>query len=262
MKEAPASGFSRHLFGLLTCPKPPFPRTLIYNEGWLLRLALDWFSRNSIASHPLSVPPDGCWYSEALLPSAFLPRSRGDPLGELWTHADAAIGHFRVGAGAKGDLSLLAGATYFVVLEAKLFSGLSGGTSHALYFDQAARTVACMAETLKRSGRRPKSMSRLGFFVLAPRSRIGRRRFKEMEPCSSRHKVERRVKEYQGDQDEWLQQWFLPTWERIQLAVVAWEEVMDVIAMHDADASEELGVFYGHCLNYGHPSPDVGQIQR
>ena len=32
------------------------------------------------------------WYSEALLPSAFLARVREDKLAEFWTHADGVIG--------------------------------------------------------------------------------------------------------------------------------------------------------------------------
>ena len=33
---------------------PNFPPTIIYNEGWLLRLVVDWFSKSGIPGHPLS----------------------------------------------------------------------------------------------------------------------------------------------------------------------------------------------------------------
>ena len=59
---------------------PNFPPTTLYNEGWLLRLVVDWFSTSGITDHPLSFPKDGQWFSEARLPSAFLPRFKGDPL--------------------------------------------------------------------------------------------------------------------------------------------------------------------------------------
>ena len=31
-----------------------FPPTLLYNEGWLLRLILDWFSTHEVKDHPIS----------------------------------------------------------------------------------------------------------------------------------------------------------------------------------------------------------------
>jgi hypothetical protein len=71
-----------------------FPPTELYNEGWLLRIFLDWFSTHRVDKHPLSFSEGARWFSEALLLSAFLPRSREDPLGESRTHADGVIGHF------------------------------------------------------------------------------------------------------------------------------------------------------------------------
>jgi hypothetical protein len=78
----------------------------------------------------------------ARLPSPFLARSRRDPLGESWTHADGAVGHFTVGSIGKGDLALEPPATQFIVVEAKMFSGRSPGVKNAPRFDQAARLAA------------------------------------------------------------------------------------------------------------------------
>ena len=104
-----------------------------------------WFSTSLVGERPRRAPEGGRWFSEALLPSAFLARWRGDALAEYWTHADAVMGHFEVGLEGKTDLQLADGATHFLVLEAKLFSGISSGVKHAAYFDQAARSVACIA---------------------------------------------------------------------------------------------------------------------
>jgi len=118
-----------------TTESPVFPPTLLYSEGWLVRLVLGWFAAHSVLGHPLAFPEQGRWFSEAELPSAFLARRRGDPLAETWTHADGAIGHFKIGKGGKAALSLLPTATHFVVCEAKMLSGLSTGISRAPYFD-------------------------------------------------------------------------------------------------------------------------------
>jgi hypothetical protein len=31
-----------------------FPPTILYNEGWMLRLILDWFSKADVEGYPLS----------------------------------------------------------------------------------------------------------------------------------------------------------------------------------------------------------------
>lgn len=200
---------------------PLFPPTDLYNEGWLLRLLLDWFSGQDISEYPLSFPGNGKWFSEALLPTAFLPRFRKDPLGESWTHADGVIGHFNIGNTGKGDLSLSKDATHFVVLEAKMFSKLSSGVTHAKYFDQAARNVSCIAETLYRANVWPSKLSRLSFHVFAPQSEIDRGVFdKQMSEESIRAKVERRVAEYEGEKDHWFKEWFQPTVQHVDIGCI------------------------------------------
>jgi len=144
-----------------------FPPTDLYNEGWMLRLVLDWFSRNPDVDHDLKFGESSGWYSEALLPSAFLPRNRGDKLAESWTHADGVIGHFSIGENGAGDLSLKENAKELVVTEAKMFSKLSNGVTNAKYFDQAARNVACIAELAKRASIAPFSFDNIAFYVIA-----------------------------------------------------------------------------------------------
>ena len=72
----------KNMLALSSSNQNVMPPTILFNEGWLLRLLLDWFSGQHVQGHPLSFPENGKWFSEALLPTAFLPRSRKDPLGE------------------------------------------------------------------------------------------------------------------------------------------------------------------------------------
>src|SRR5437879_1770562 len=92
-----------------------FPATLFYNEEWLLRLVLDWFSRQSSEGHQPNFAPGARWFSEALLPSQFFSRQRADPLAEGWTHADGVIGHVVIGAPALANTKLAEGAVQFIV---------------------------------------------------------------------------------------------------------------------------------------------------
>jgi len=47
-------------------PASPIRPTDLYNEGWMLRLLLDWACENEPSTHPFTVMPGGKWYSEAL----------------------------------------------------------------------------------------------------------------------------------------------------------------------------------------------------
>jgi hypothetical protein len=235
--------------------EPKLPPTILYNEGWLLRLVLDWFSTHRVSDHALEFHDAARWFSEALLPSAFLATRSRDPLAEGWTHADGAIGHFDIGDAGKGDLKLRHDAEQLVIVEAKMSGGLSSGVTNADYFDQAARTVACMAEVLKRAARPPSEMSRLGFFVLAPGREIEKRSFgRYVDQESIGTKVERRVnewlEEHEDDKGQWYSDWFQPALEKVQLTVLSWEKVIGTITEHDAQSGQAVKAFYDRCLEY------------
>ena len=97
-----------------------FQPTILYNESWLLRLTLDWFSAHKTKDYPLTFLDQARWFSEAALPSQFLKNPEGTyKLAEGWSHADGVIGHFAVGKGHKIDLSFQPEGTQLVILEAK-----------------------------------------------------------------------------------------------------------------------------------------------
>jgi len=229
-----------------------FPPTDLFNEGWMLRLTLDWFSRFPAVQHDLAFSPGSTWYSEALLPSAFLARSRGDKLAESWTHADGVIGHFAIGENGAGDLTVGSDVSQLLVTEAKMFSKLSTGVTNARYFDQAARNVACIAEVLSRAGVDPTSLESLGFFVLAPESRIKEGVFEsQMDRDGIRKVVKRRVSDYKDEQKQcWYERWFLPVLQTIRIRCISWEELLGVITESDPLSGSELTDFYARCLEF------------
>ncbi|MBW8011468.1 MAG: hypothetical protein FVQ83_09540 [Chloroflexi bacterium] len=234
-----------------TSETPQFPPTDLFNEGWLLRLVIDWFSKHAIQENPFSFMESSHWFSEASLPSAFLRRTGGDNLAEAHTKADGVIGHITIGNGTKTELSLLPTASQFMVLEAKIFSKLSTGVTNAKYFDQAARNVACIAEVLKRAHRPPTKITRLGFYVLAPKIQIDTGVFdKNIARTSIREKVKKRVGEYKGEKDSWFQRWGEPTIERIELATLSWEKLFSTIRKYDQESAGAIEGFYKKCLEF------------
>jgi hypothetical protein len=240
------------VFGMLgRCggQQPVLPPTELYNEGWMLRLVLDWFDKHREADHPLALLPDATWYSEALLPSRFLPERRGDPLAESFTHADGVIGHIKIDSGVRGDASLLPRLSQFVVTEAKLGSSLSAGTKNAPSYDQAARNVACMAYMLGVAGIDPSKVERLGFYVIAPKAQIESGVFGELvTDASIKGKVAGRVADYGEKHRDWFDTIFLPTLSRIDLGLLAWEDILTFIDSQSGDPG--LDEFYGKCLEH------------
>jgi len=235
---------------------PVFPPTILYNEGWLLRLVLSSHA-DGINCLPFSFLPDSKWFSEAQLYSPFLPQKRGDPLGETWTHVDGVVGHFRLSSITKTGLELVADAKQFVVIEAKMFSPLSKGTKNAPSYDQAARTVACMAATLERAGRSADDLESTGFYVVAPTKQIDQEVFTEqMSRPGIAEKVQSRIEAYREDSKHfaelriWFQDVFGPLLNRIDLRCVSWETAIDAIAAARPTQGGVFRDFYIRCLKY------------
>jgi hypothetical protein len=161
------------------------------------------------------------------------------------------VGHFEIGVRGQNDLALFPHARQFVVLEAKLFSGLSVGVTNAPTYDQAARTVACMADVMQRAARPPSELVRAGFHVLAPRSQIEQGVFaEEMSKEAILEKVRQRVQACEGRKDAWFEAWFRPAWEHIAVSCISWEELIAALQKRDERAGEALAAFYEHCLAF------------
>jgi hypothetical protein len=228
-----------------------FPPTLLFNEGWMLRLVLDWFNRHQAQGHPLSFHAEATWFSEALLPSPFRARYRGDRRAETRTHADGIIGHIEIGAAGKAGAELLSNARQLVAVEAKIGSSLKGGTRNAPTFDQAARSVACIAEVLSRAGRRPDQMNSLGFLVAAPQANLDKGAIAaKLEKSSIEAAVRSRAQAFSRELYPWLEAWFLPTLERIIIASLSWESLISDIQDLDDSAGQDFATFYEKCLEY------------
>lgn len=252
-----------------------FPPTEVFNEGWMLRLVLYALQTVDVPGHPLKfLDNDATWYSEARLISPFLrkpkkdlPGGNTDTLGEGYTNADGVIGHFGFDPNHKAKLELRPGTRQFIVVEAKMFSNLSSGTTHAPGYNQAARTVACMAKTIELSGIPLDNLDSVGFFVVAPNREMRKQRKPNtnLEICitsdSIRSVVSKRIEGYEtpsrkeaGKLRKWEKQYCSPLVDRPEkdkrLSVLSWEQIIKDIADIDPAKGEELLQFYQSCLKY------------
>ncbi len=237
-----------------------FPPTELYSEGWMLRLVLDAALRGE-ATLPFPVLPDTRWYSEARLDSPFLKKS-GSPsnhLAEGQTHADGVLGHFHFRDDTEAGFSLDREAQQFVVIEAKMFSKLSRGTTHAANYDQAARNVACMAWAIDRSGRSASDFESIGFYVWAPGLQLERQpTFQSyLKRDALMAKVASRVSEYKCDPErhEELERWFeeslRPVVARMDIEATSWETLTSGLHGNTADSIRD---FYERCLTHNRVS--------
>ena len=120
--------------------------TEIYNEGWMTRLLVYYSMKEKVKLKEIEFSNKVNWTSEALLSSPFVGVSN---FKEGYTHADIALGNFKVeykqhGKGS-GKIILNENAEVFGVIEAKMGSNLSAFTTNASDYNQASRTVACIA---------------------------------------------------------------------------------------------------------------------
>jgi hypothetical protein len=241
-----------------------FPPTEVFGETWMLRLILDAVQRFGI-SNELRFMPQARWHSDARLDTCFRRRVKRDLLGEGPTRADGVIGHFDFREETKAGLRLTSGSRQFVVVEAKMFSNLSPGTKYALTYDQAARSVACMADTLARSKVRAHDLESVGFFVIAPHPDKRRNRNTNLESCTSalsiRAAVDNRIREYERQSRpeatelrRWEDQYFHPFVERLcnenRLKVLCWDDSLEAITNADPSYGAELNQFYRRCLSF------------
>jgi len=228
---------------------PRFPPTILYNEGWLLRLILHWFHKSRLQGHALSFAEGATWYSEAQAPTPFRARRRGDARAESRTHVDGLLGHLHVGAAGKTDISIRSDATQLVVIEAKIYAPLSPGTRNAPGYGQAARNLACMAEMLSLAHCDPHEMKTLAFIVLAPAAQIERRLFTDpLDKATIRRSVAERATQFGTELDDWLTRWFEPCLETATIAPLSWEDVLATIGSREPDTQASLAEFYARCL--------------
>lgn len=236
-----------------------FPPTELYNEGWLLRLILDFLDRNRQFDHRLALVNDARWYSEALMHSRFLKRYNGDPQAELFTHADGIVGQFNIAIRGQSDVGLLNKTRQFIVIEAKLRSKLSAGITNVPGYDQAARTVACMAYLIGRSHIEVSQIDSLAFYVIAPKQKIEMGVFDNLVTKESiRNKVKIRVEAYEGRHDEWFHNTFLPVLNRIKLEIISWEKIIQDLPQNSETMS--IQEFYQKCLNFN--SLQTGKMSK
>jgi hypothetical protein len=220
----------------------------------MLKLIIDWFSRNKINKHPLSFQNNATWRSELLLPSIFNIKS---PYREGYTHADCVIGNFTTGKRGKGDIRLLPNGVQFIVLEAKLFSNFSKGVAKAPNYNQVARTIACMSYTITIESNNLNNFKSIAYYAIVPKSKKDNMTFNNYcDKTKIKDSVKSRIelfKDYKEKYDymvNWYYTDFNQFMKKINIKIITWEDLILEITEKDIESGVDLKSFYEKCLKY------------
>ena len=236
--------------------------TALFNEGWMLRLVLDWFSKNRGCDFDVSFEKDAHWFSEGRLETIFK--------NENYTEADGVFGNITIGTqgalnkeiSAKGisDIRLEKNCRQLVVIEAKMFSGFSKGVTNAKDYDQVARYAACISHVIHKSGVDINNINDLAFYVFLPDKQKKKPEiYKYLAQDQIIKTVKERVDGYCGENkseiNEWYNNAFLSFMEKAKIKLISWEEILDFIKQKDLNAHKMLSAFYSRCLQYKDLTP-------
>ncbi|MGZ2371544.1 hypothetical protein ACXR6G_17320 [Ancylomarina sp. YFZ004] len=142
---------------------PNINPTEIYNEGWMTRLLVYTSIKQGLKINDcLDFTNLTQWSSEGLISSQFVNANKNR---EGYTHADMTLGDFEIDYSKRGQITVCDNAKIFGIIEAKMGSNLSQGTTHAKDYNQASRNLACISYNTKKS-------CKTFFSVLAPKSMI------------------------------------------------------------------------------------------
>lgn len=235
-----------------------FSQTVLYKEGWMLRIILDILSEG-LDYPPLTFQEGVRWFSEAKLRSPF--RRRPDEkkknkksgrkmVAEGSTSVDGVYGHFDIRR--KVGIKLRKDATQFVVIEAKMSSPLSEGVDYSSKYNQAARTVACMVQEIEIANISASDINSLGYYVIAPEKylKFPKEKFSTyVDKDSISQSVENRIDDYAGREihnelENWYEEVFTPSLKHFNVKSFSWKDIIDIID------DESVSEFHQRCLAF------------
>jgi len=230
-----------------------FPPTKIFEEGWMLRILLEAHHKGR-SCFPIPYYDDSTWYSEGIISSPFSLK----PYAESGTRSDGIIGHIKIRVDTKAGIRLEKNARQFVVLEAKMKSGLSSNVDNAGFYDQASRYLACICKTIELSNCAFSDIDSIGFYVIAPEDQINQNIFsKYLNPNNILNTVEKRVNQYMMEDCysslvRWYNNNFKPFMNYMKcegrIGCIKWEEAVDKI--EDVSEKKSIREFLYKCYEH------------
>lgn len=224
--------------------------TEIYNEGWMTRLLMYYSVKEGIAFIDIGINLNGTfknikWTSEALLSSPFV---SAKSKREGYTHPDISIGDFSVDYKVSGKIEVNENAEVFGIIEAKMKSPLSKETRNAEDYNQASRSVACIASNTKDN-------CKTFFYVVLPELKKGHVKRDKTKITDIVNKdfickqiEERVIAHNKVNTSDTIDIKLIKRVEECKVGVITYEDWIKAFENHKI--KKELEEFYEHCKTY------------
>ena len=214
--------------------------TIIYNEGWMIRLMVieSMIEKLKIKGIDFGLLANKNWSSETLIASPFIKAKENR---EGYTHADIIIGDFNVSYTERGEVVLDDFSEILGIIEAKMRSNLSQGTSNAKSnYNQASRNVCCLSHVTRKN-----PTCKLFFMVVAPEMIISKH---EIEKQVERENILKQISErFQHSKETYISEIQCQV-EKCEIIVISYEEWID--ELRDNEVKILLNKFYNECLKH------------
>lgn len=164
--------------------------TDFYNEGWMIRLLVKKSIEEKLTIGTINFADISNWTSEGLISSPFVsaPKYR-----EGYTHADIAVGDFKIDYANRGEIIIEDTAKLFGIFEAKMKSNLSQRTTYADDYNQASRNIVCILFNTKKT-------TQSFFGVVAPKEYLERHQIAQQIDKKTIHRqIKKRFDVYDDD---------------------------------------------------------------
>jgi hypothetical protein len=222
-----------------------FPASELFSEGWMLRLLLDWYSRNrgpATVGHALHFYEGARWFSEASLRS---------PLKEDGAQADGVIGDFEIRDGTKSGTRVKPDAAQFVVVEAKMGSKIAKRTKKHEEYDQITRSILCACFEAAEGGVSPGALREgIRVVVVGPHELFERdeeaRQLRANGALPFRDRAQKALVKQtwrKGVNPQTVREWL----NCVEAVAVSWEEVLNAVFSVQPEVGVRFKEFYGHC---------------
>ena len=215
--------------------------TIIYNEGWMIRLLVGESKRIGITVKNIDFSKINNWTSEAKISSPFEGKElKKNKKNETKTQADVILGDFRINYDRNAEIIIETPSEILGIIEAKMGSNLSPGIKNAKNYNQASRNICCLAYVTKKSPE-----CKIFFVIVAPEVRINNPKSKFKEQIGETKKeikdrFEETGREYTSEMDEKI--------ENCEIIIISYEEWINEI--EGSDVKKALNKFYDKCIEH------------
>lgn len=215
--------------------------TILFNEGWMIRLLIYYSVQENLKIGNIDFSENPNWTSEALIDSPFV---RTQSLRENHTHTDIILGDFSVEFKNRGAITVNPGAQRLGIIEAKMNSNLSQSVANAKDYNQASRSIACLAYNTWATD------CDIFFTLAVPEATIKKKKFEDQlnkELIASQ--IEQRFNQFEeSNQVGQHKKQIMAKVKKCVIDILPYEDWMNAIC--DVKIKTELTAFYTRAIEY------------